>query len=110
MSSRLSDPLRTAVSEAPALKAPEAIVLTSPALARANSLMTVGMKAPRCDRRQCPPRPQSRAENSGCDLPLETSAGHEERRQQGHGAGHLSAAFVIDQQAPVALQTAKGLL
>src|SRR3954447_20566203 len=53
---------------------------------------------------------KSRAENSGCDLPLETSAGHEERRQQGHGAGHLSAAFVIDQQAPVALQTAKGLL
>src|SRR3954452_21756872 len=55
-------------------------------------------------------RSQSRAENSGCDLPLETSAGHEERRQQGHGAGHLSAAFVIDQQAPVALQTAKGML
>src|SRR3954463_12664525 len=53
---------------------------------------------------------RSRAENSGCDLPLETSADHEERRQQGHGAGHLSAAFVIDQQAPVALQTAKGLL
>jgi hypothetical protein len=45
MSSRLSDPLRTAVNSFPELNAPEAMALTSPAPARANSLMTVGMMA-----------------------------------------------------------------
>src|SRR3954454_12593991 len=56
------------------------------------------------------PEPQSRAENSRRDLPLEPGAGHEQGGEQGHGAGHPGTALVVDQQAPVTLEAAEGLL
>jgi hypothetical protein len=43
-------------------------------------------------------------------LPLEACTGHEQGGEQGHGPRHCGAALVIDQQAPVALETAEGLL
>src|SRR4051812_41357706 len=67
----------------------------------------------RADRRAPPngqSRAKSRAENSRRDLPLEPGAGHEQRREQGRGAGHRGAALAVDQQAPVTLETTEGLL
>jgi len=48
--------------------------------------------------------------SSGLEGSFEAHAGHEYRAEYGHGSRGAEACFVVDAQAPVALQAAEGLL